>query len=324
MLLCAGQGTRLNGLADELPKPLCPVCDVAIVRYGIALLVGHGIRDIVINLHHRPELFEAELGDGSALGARIRYSHEPVLLGTGGGLKRALPLLDPDGTDEPFVSMNGKLVFDLDLGALLAAHRADPDALGTLVVRRLADPAAFSAVDAAVEDGRLRIRDILGAGQYMFCGVHITRPSVIRRLPDGECCSVRQGYLPWMRQGGRVAGFEVGDVYFAEHSTPRRYLESNFDLLAGAPLRHPPAAPLVGVAPDARVADSAELRGPVRVGPGARIGAGAVVGPLAVVGSSAEVAAGAVVTRAVVWPGARAEGAVCDCIIARRGVVRAD
>jgi len=277
----------------------------------------------VINLHHKAELFVAELGDGSALGARIQYSHEPELLGTGGGLKKALPLLDPDDTDEPFLSMNGKLIFDVDIAALLAAHRADPDVLGTLVVRKLEDPAAFSAVDAALEGGRLRIRNILGAGQYMFCGVHVTRPSVMRRLPDGECCSVRQGYLPWIQQGEPVAGFEVGSEYFAEHSTPRRYLQSNFDLLSGAALRFPPG-PATGIAATAELAESVEICAPVRIGERARIGAGAIIGPHAVIGSDAEVAAGAVVTRSVVWPGARAEGEVRDCVVARHGGIPAD
>src|SRR5687768_4197311 len=142
MILCAGLSTRLGPLGAALPKPLLPVCDIPIVRYGVALLVAHDIRDIVINLHHRGELIRAELGDGASLGARIRYVDEPVILGTGGGLKNALSLLDPDGADRPFLSMNGKLIFDLDLAALLDAHARDPDVLGRMVVRREPDAVA--------------------------------------------------------------------------------------------------------------------------------------------------------------------------------------
>ena len=130
MLLCAGLGTRLGALSDERPKPMLPVCDLPILRFGIAQLVAHGIRDLVINVHHRGDVIEREVGDGAAFGARIAYSHEESVLGTGGGLKRALPLLDPDGTDAPFVSMNGKLIFDLDLTALLAQAARDPAEIG--------------------------------------------------------------------------------------------------------------------------------------------------------------------------------------------------
>ena len=322
MVLCAGFGTRLGKLSDERPKPMLPVCDIPILRFGIAQLVAHGIRDIVINLHHRGDVVIDDIGDGSALGARVVYSREETILGTGGGLKRALPLLDPDGTDEPFVSMNGKLIFDVDLTALRAAYAAQEGALGMLVVKRVPDAAAWGALDVRSDDGALRVADFFAGGQHMFCGVHVTRPSVVARLPDGEACMVRQGYLPWIQAGARVAAFEHGDGYFAEHSTPERYVASSRALLAGLPLSHPPG-PLTGVDPTARVAADAVIHAPVRIGPGAVIEAGAVVGPESVIGTGATVAAGAVVERSVVWAGARASGSVRDAIVTAAGAISA-
>jgi mannose-1-phosphate guanylyltransferase len=324
MILCAGLGTRLGTLSDELPKPLLPVCGVPILRYGIELLVRHDIRDIVINLHHHGELIAESLGDGSELGARIQYTHESFPLGTGGGLKHALALLDPDGTDEPFVSMNGKLIFDVDLRAVLEAHARDPGVLGTLVVRRDPRAATWGALDVREEGGRLRVRDVFGEGQHMFAGVHVTRPSVVRRLPTGEACMIRQGYLPWLRDGEPVAAFEADpDDYFAEHSTPERYLESNLALLRGAPLRHPPA-PLHGVDATAHVATTARLRHPVKIGPRAFIGEGAVVGPDAVIGGHAVVEENTEVVRSVVWRGARVVEPVRDAVVTPRAVTPID
>ena len=200
MLLCAGLGSRLGALSDQRPKPMLPVCGMPILRYGIAQLVGHGIADIVINVHHRGDVIEREIGDGRAFGARISYSHEEVLLGTGGGLKHALPLLSPDGRDEPFISMNGKLIFDVDFTALRQAFTtalaASRDLLGMMVVRRVPDAVAWGAVDVRSSAMGPRIVNILGLGEHMFCGVHITRPSVVARLPDGDACMIRQGYLP--------------------------------------------------------------------------------------------------------------------------------
>ncbi|WP_428268171.1 sugar phosphate nucleotidyltransferase [Haliangium sp.] len=311
MLLCAGLGTRLGELSDDRPKPMLPVCNLPIVRYGVALLVGHGIRDIVINLHHKGELIERELGDGAALGARIRYFREERLLGTGGGLKNALAALDPDGRDEPFLSLNGKLIFDVDLHAVLAAYERAPDPLGMMVVRRIPAPeqdGRWGAVDVDTSEPVWRVRNILGPGQFMFAGVHVTRPSVVRRLPDGEACSVRQGYLPWLRAGGLVTAFEVpGERYFAEHSTPERYLQSNLDLVGGARLRFPPG-PLAEVDPAAEIDPAASVIGPVSIAAGAVIGADAIVGPHTVIGAGAVVQPGARLTRTVVWPGARVEG----------------
>jgi len=315
MLLCAGLGTRLGPLSDERPKPMLPVCDIPILKYGIANLVAHGIRDLVINVHHRGDVIEQEIGDGAALGARVEYSREDPILGTGGGLKHALHLLDPDGTDEPFVSMNGKLIFDLDLHALLAAY-ARTDALGMMVVRRVPDAVTWGAVD--VRDGL--VRNVLGDGEFMFCGVHVTRASVMRRLPDGESDSIRQGYLPWLRGGEPVAAFEHTGGYFAEHSTPERYLESNLALLRGTPLRHPPG-PLSGIDPTAQIDPSAEIRGPVRIGPRAVIGPDTVVGEDTVIGTGAQVTAGARISRSVVWAGARVHGTIDRAIVTRAAVL---
>jgi NDP-sugar pyrophosphorylase family protein len=164
------------------------------------------------------------------------------------------------------------------------------------------------------------VKNILGDGEFMFCGVHVTRPSVMRRLPDGESDSIRQGYLPWLRNGEPVAAFEHVHGYFAEHSTPARYLESNLALLRGTTLRHPPG-PLSGIDPTAQIDPTAEIRGPVRIGAGAVIGARAVVGEDTVVGTGGNVAAEARLTRTVVWAGARAEGTLDRAIVTRHAVL---
>ena len=301
MLLCAGLSTRLGRLGSERPKPMLPVCGVPIVAYGITNLVAHGITELVINTHHRPQLIEQEIGDGRRFGARIRYIHEPVLLGTGGGLKNALPLLDPEGLDEPFLSINGKLIFDLDVAALMAAYRAAGDVLGMMVVRRVPDARDWGAVHVEVDARGPHVVDILGDGEHMFCGAHVTRPSVMARLPDGECDSIRQGYLPWLRAGGRVAAYEHEHGYFAEHSTVERYLASNWALLGGAPLHHPPTR-LSGIDPTARIHPTATIVEPVQIGAGSVIGAGAIVGPNAVIGDGAIIRAS--VANTVVWAGA--------------------
>jgi mannose-1-phosphate guanylyltransferase len=298
MLLCAGLSTRLGNLATQRPKPMLPVCGIPILAYGISNLVAHGIRDIVINTHHLGDLIQHEIGDGRRYGARIQYIHEDTILGTGGGLKHALHLLDPDGTDEPFISANGKLIFDVDFTDLARAYHASPNLLGMMVVRRVPDAKAWGAVNVVVDERGPKIVDILGDGEHMFCGVHITRPSVMARLPDGESDSIRQGYLPWLRAGERVAAYEHQHGYFAEHSTPERYLESNWALLHGAPLRHPPGR-LVGVDPTARIHPTATIIEPVKIGAGAVIGPEITVGPDVIVGDGAHVTQS--LSRAVVW-----------------------
>jgi NDP-sugar pyrophosphorylase family protein len=285
---------------------MLPVCGVPILRFGIANLVAHGVRDLVINTHHRGDVIQRALGDGRALGARIQYIHEPAILGTGGGLKHALPLLDPEGRDEPFFSVNGKLIFDLDFTALMDTFRNAGDILGMMVVRRVPDAKTWGAVDVRVDERGPHVVNVLGDGEHMFCGVHVTRPSVMARLPDGESDSIRQGYLPWMHAGGRVAAYEHEHGYFAEHSTPERYLESSWALLSESTLRNPPA-PLRGIDPAATIDPRATIVEPVRICAGATVAGPVAVGPFVVIGEGARVERD--IARSIVWAGATATAA---------------
>src|SRR5512140_4000453 len=122
MVLSAGLGTRLRPLTDLLPKPAAPLCDVPLVAWTLALLRGAGVHRAVVNTHHLPEeMGAAARAAGHALGMAVEVSHEPVIAGTGGALREARALL---GGADPIVLVNGDVLFDLDLGAALAAHRS--------------------------------------------------------------------------------------------------------------------------------------------------------------------------------------------------------
>jgi NDP-sugar pyrophosphorylase family protein len=320
LILAAGLGTRLGSLSDERPKPLLPVCDIPLIRYAIALVAGHGVREIAVNLHHRGELIERELGDGASEGVHIRYSHEPTILGTGGGIRRLQDFLTDGGRDS-FLVVNGKILIDVDLHAVVARHQAT-GAAATMVLRETPDAARWGAIEV---DDAGRVTRIIGQGTpgarvCMFTGVHVLAPPLVERLPpDGESDSIRQAYLPALADGEHIEGFLL-DGYFHEHSTPARYLEGNWNALAGrARLRHPPG-PLTGIDPTARLADPLKLSEPYRIGAGAVVGPHVILGPDVVIGAGARVEAGVRLERVVVWPGAVVTQSLNDAIVTPRGV----
>src|SRR5512142_2155797 len=96
LVLAAGFGTRLRPLSLVRAKPAMPVAGEALIRRILRALVQAGVRRAVVNLHHLPETICAALGDGSDLGVQVRYSWENPILGSAGGPRRALPLLDAD------------------------------------------------------------------------------------------------------------------------------------------------------------------------------------------------------------------------------------
>ena len=93
-LLAAGIGKRLRPLTNSLPKPLIEVHGKPIILWSIERLRDSGFKEIVINLFYKGEQITKFLGDGSNYGVKIEYSFEDDLLGTGGGIKKALNLLD--------------------------------------------------------------------------------------------------------------------------------------------------------------------------------------------------------------------------------------
>jgi mannose-1-phosphate guanylyltransferase len=290
LILAAGFGSRLGTLSDERPKPLLPVADVPLIRYSLALLRAAGVSRVAVNLHHRGELIERELED------EVVYSREEHILGTGGGIRHALPLLG----DGPFFVVNGKILIDLDLADVMEAHRRS-GAQATLVVRPDAEARRWGAIDAPEDGGP--IRGMLGDGAFMFTGIHVLEPSLVTRFPDDgqERCIVRQGYVPWLAEGVPLHAY-VARGYFMEHSTPERYLAGNVNVLRGvARLRHPPGE-LTGIDPRAKIHPAAHIVPPVRIGAGATVEEGATVGPDTVLGARAVVMAGVTLTESVVWP----------------------
>jgi NDP-sugar pyrophosphorylase family protein len=306
MILAAGLGTRLLDLSSERPKPLLPVADVPLVRWALALLRRHGVDEVVVNAHHLGDQLVAELGD------EVTWSHEqPDILGTGGGVRRAAPLLGPD----PFFVVNGKIVLAVDLDQVAALH-ARLGAAATLVVRRAAEAARWGAVD--VDEAGARVRALRGAGSYMFTGVHLVGPEVVARLPpSGASDIVADAYLPLLAAGAPIAAY-VTEGYFWEHSTPERYLVGNLNVVRGLAAAAAPPWPTSGVSPLAQVDPRATLIEPLLVSPEARIEAGATVGPDVVVGRGARVASGVHLVRVVVFSQAQATTSLEGAIVTGR------
>jgi len=306
MIMAAGFGTRLGELSELRPKPMLPVCGAPLVRWAALWLRAQGIREIVINLHHRGEQIEAELGDGSELGLAIAYSREDgEILGTGGGLRQARPLLD-DGHGTPIVAMNGKIILDQALAPVLALH-ASLAAEATMLLRP--DPEAERWGSLRVDpEGRVTHllgkpgpKGQVGGAALMFTGVQVLAPRFLDRIPaSGQQCVVRTAYSQLHAEGGAFAGF-VTDAYWWEHSTRERYLQGVANVIEGrARVAHAPG-PVRGVDPSAQIDATARVDPMTWIGPRVRVGAGAEIGPRVQLGAGVVVDPGVRVRDAIVW-----------------------
>jgi mannose-1-phosphate guanylyltransferase len=224
MVLAAGLGTRLRPLTEVVPKPAVPVCGVPLVRWALALLAGAGARRAVVNVHHLPaEMARAAREAARALGIALAVSEEPVIAGTGGALREARPLLA--GADA-ILLLNGDVLFDVDLPAALAAHRAS-GALATMVLLPMPPGARYATVDVDASGAVRRIAGAFGPGgeglvPWHFSGVHVLSPAILDRVPAEpfECDVNRHVYPPLMRSGA-IRGLAV-DGYWNDLGTPVR------------------------------------------------------------------------------------------------------
>ncbi len=325
MLLAAGRSTRLGALGLALPKPLVPICGYPAIEFGLRAAASAGFTRAVVNVFHRGDLVRAVVGDGRRLGLAVDYSVEAELLGTGGGIAHARGLFGAG----PVLVMNAKVVANLDLVGLWALH-ASAQATATMLVRDDREAERWGAIRV---DASGRVVGILDARSphapegkvtaRMFTGIHVLDRPLLARLQPVFSDVIRDAYIPALLAGETIrAGLLLG--YFAEHSTPERYLTGNLALLRQPGLLHAPPGPLTGVDPTAEVASGARILSPVRIAGGAVVEAGAEVGPDAVVCVGARVSGGASLCRAVVWPGATAAGAIADAVVTSAGVVAID
>lgn len=123
MVMAAGVGSRLKPYADLAPKPLAPVLGIPSVEFSLRALARHGITRAIANVHHLADPLERELGRLCAeLGISLTISDErQALLGSAGGLRRALPILQRMG-GKRFLLLNADVLCDVDLGALMRHH----------------------------------------------------------------------------------------------------------------------------------------------------------------------------------------------------------
>jgi NDP-sugar pyrophosphorylase family protein len=233
-------------------------------------LVSSGVSDLVLNLHHLAHTITAVVGDGSDVGARVRYSWESPVLGSAGGPRHALPLLVDGHAEELFVLVNGDTLTDFDLPAMIDAHRRS-GALVSMALIPNPRPDVYGGV--LVENGRVtgfgRPGAAHGDRSFHFIGVQVASAAAFADLPDGVPAeSVMQRYPELLAEDPAAVAAHVVAAPFHDIGTPADYLRTSLELAAveGDHLVSPEAV----VAPSARLTRTA-------VWPGARIGDHAVL-----------------------------------------------
>lgn len=324
VVLVGGFGTRLRPLTLTTPKQLLPVAGRPMIERVCAHLVAHGIDEVVLSMGYLPELFELRYPDGVCAGARLTYAVEAEPLDTGGAIRFAA---EEAGIAERFVVVNGDVLSDLDVGALVAFHEARR-ATATIALTRVDDPSRFGVV-VTDDDGRV-LRFVEkpareeAPSHWVNAGIYVLEPDVVGRIPAGRRVSVERETFPALATEGVLFAVR-SEGSWVDAGTPEQYLAANLAALGGPEPPCPGARDVGGgcwVGADAVV--EGVLRGPVLVEAGARVAPEAVV-ERSVIGAGSTVGAGARVTGSVLLAGVTlGEGAVVeDSVIGEEATVGA-
>ena len=232
-------------LTEDRTKAAIPFLNRPLINYSVEYLASHGIRDIIINLHHQPESITRALGDGSELGVKIEYSLEEEILGTSGALDR---LREQLGNDD-FVVINGKIVTDIDLIEAIEAHRRQR-AIATLVLKENAALEHFSIVEvdqrgwitrfagfpepaseALAETAAIARTARPQTPPLMFTGIQVLSPRIFEYVPRSCYSHSTLHVYPQAIEAGEAVIANVAKGNWYEMSTLARYFEASLLLM---------------------------------------------------------------------------------------------
>ena len=122
IIMAGGRGTRISAIAQDIPKPMIPICGVPVLEREIVCLRNQGFTDIILTVSHMGEVIMDYFKDGSQLGVHISYYFEKEPLGNAGALFRLRQEIEESG-DDSFLLLNADAIFDVDFNRMVTFHR---------------------------------------------------------------------------------------------------------------------------------------------------------------------------------------------------------
>jgi mannose-1-phosphate guanylyltransferase/phosphomannomutase len=326
MLLAAGAGTRLRPLTYQVPKPLIPVANRPVIHYVLENLARHGIKEIIVNLFAHADQIRSYCGDGSRWGLKIQYSHEPILLGTAGGVKKVEAFFK----DGPFFVMSGDGLSDINLSEMLAFHKKKR-ALATMAVKAI-DSRFEYGVTLAGKTGRIESflekpswGDIFS--NTVNTGIYLFEFEALKYIPKNKVYDFGHNLWPKLLKLKKpIYAYDLKS-YWTDVGNLAEYRKSQIDCLDGKIRFAIPGREIIKgiwIEEPASVSSDAILQPPCLIGQNARIDAYAEIGPHTVIGANSKIYSHAVLKNCMLFDNVIVEknAHLSNCIVGAGGRVK--
>lgn len=328
MVLAAGLGTRLRPLTNYVSKPMVQMAGRPCLEHTIRLLRKYGFKEIIINLHYKPELIRNHFANGDKYGLGISYSLEEVLLGTAGGVKKVESFFE----DKTILVISGDALTDINIHQFYRYHK-EKGALATLALKKVAEPSKYGVVTVdgegyinAFQEKPSReeaISNLANTGIYLF------EPAIMSHIRENSFCDFGREVFPLLlAKGEKMAAYRMRE-YWCDVGDLDVYREAHYDMLTGLvdveiPGKRFESNIWLGRRPD--IHPKATIIGPVVIGDDCMIEKKAqIYGPV-VLGKEVVVSERAIIKRGIIWDGAHiGKGShLVDCIVGERCYLEPD
>lgn len=217
--MAAGFGTRLLPHTELKPKPLFPILNKPLLLLTIKRLQNFGFDRIIVNCHHLKEQIVDQLQGIEG----VIIQEEDIILGTGGGLRRALGEMK----DEPLLVTNGDIYHTIDYGKLYIAHQQN-QCPATLAMHHYP---RFNSVDVFRDRIMSFSNEKHSAEKLAFTGLYVIDPAILQGIKDGVTSCIVDSYRNLIQEGETLGVYRVDDCYWTDMGTPEDYLALHEGLL---------------------------------------------------------------------------------------------
>jgi NDP-sugar pyrophosphorylase family protein len=208
-ILAGGLATRLRPVTEKIPKSLLPVAGKPFLAHQLELLRSRGIHRAVLCLGHLGEMIQREFGDGGAFGVRLDYSFDgPKLLGTGGAIKHALPLLGDD-----FFVLYGDSYLPIEYRPVAEYFRRSGK-LGCMTVYR--NEGRYDTSNVVFRDGEIAVYDKQNRSpemRHIDYGLSLFRAAAFEPYSAGQAFDLAE-VMGRLVRDKQLAGYEVRERFY--------------------------------------------------------------------------------------------------------------
>jgi len=226
VVLAAGKSTRIAPLAGNVPKPLLEIGGEAILVRNLRWLGESGIEEVWINLHHRPETIRERIGDGARFGLRVKYSYEPEILGTAGGVHRIA-----SHWRETVLVVYGDNLLRANVFRMEQAHRKGGAPVTVGLFDRTLHPHTGIAGGAVTVRSNGRIASLVegaavGPSAFVNAGLYLIEPEIVARIPPGSFCDFARDLFPQLLESAVPINSHIIEGYCLGIDTPEAYRQA--------------------------------------------------------------------------------------------------